>query len=72
MLIIVTRSTFIGGALVESNPAPIEVDKAVGLQLIQLGKAVAAPIAPAPVAVETPPIDPAPEAKKEKPKAKGK
>lgn len=69
MFIICTRSTFVAGAVVEASPIPIEVSDAAGLQLIQLGKAIAAP-----VAVETPAetlVVPAPAPVEEKPKAKG-
>ena len=76
MRIIVSRNTFIGGALVEASPVPLDVDAVVGKQLIALGKAVAVPEPPAanpaaPVAVETP-AESAPAPKEEKPRAKGK
>ncbi len=75
MFIICTRSTFVAGAVIESGPTPIDVSDAAGLQLIQLGKAIAAP-----VSVETPaesPAEkhvvsvPAPVEEKSKAKAKG-
>jgi hypothetical protein len=76
MKIIITRSTFIGGKLVEASPTPVEVPEADAKQLVSLGKAVAVKAAdPAPVAAETlaPSVDsePAPE-KDEKSKSKGK
>ncbi len=70
MKIIVTRSTFIGGRLVEANPEPIEVSEADAKQLVALGKAVVVKLAdPEPVAAETPDSaeDPAkPETAKER------
>ena len=46
MKIIITRSTFIRGKVVEASPDPVEVDDATAKQLIALSKAVAAPAEP--------------------------
>lgn len=43
MKIIVTRSTFIGGKLIEASDMPIDVSEADAKQLLLLEKAVKAP-----------------------------
>ncbi len=69
MKIIITRSTFIGGRLIEAAPYPVDVLDPIAKQLLALGKAVMAPEPSAPlpkgdesVSVETPagkqPIEP--------------
>lgn len=78
MKLTITRSTFVGGRLMEASPEPVEVSEADGKQLLMLGKAVVVkpPADPEPVAVETPEApastDPEPVAKDDKPKSKGK
>lgn len=72
MKIIITRSVFIRGVLVEASPDPVDVLEADAKQLLNLGKAVPVPNSPAPVAVETTapelsaPVDAAPGDKSKK------
>lgn len=53
----------------EASPTPLDVEDAVGKQLLALGKAVSVET-PAETPVESAPVVPAP--KEEKPRAKGK
>lgn len=74
MRVIVLRSTFVAGVVVQADSAPVEMADAAALQLIAMGKAMLAP--PVLVAVETPqavdtPRD-APVPAMSKPKGKGK
>ncbi len=48
MKIIITRSTFIGGRLIEAAPYPVDVLDPIAKQLLALGKAVLAPELPSP------------------------
>ena len=75
MKLVITRSTFVGGKLIEASPEPVDVSEADGKQLLALGKAVVVkPANPEPVAAETlaPSATPDPVAKDDKSKSKGK
>ncbi len=58
MKIIITRSVFMRGMLVEASTQPVDLPEADAKQLLAMGKAVQAPDEPAPVAVETPAPEP--------------